>query len=112
MHANATNNHTKLKTQNKSTLVTATAPKLDEKVAVLGPAVVEGEVAELRAMQRLLQQACASDDQSSLPESGKQPSRYSAWRDCLWKDQGCGHRCILRWASMYEAERARQQGQQ
>ena len=100
---------------------------LDEKVAVFGPEVVAAEAAELRAMQQLVQQACGdtanaadvlsisntkSNSNSNSNGGGDEigiaeKRRYSPWDDCLWKDQGCGHQCIVRWASMYEAAAAR-----
>ena len=104
--------------QNKADLElhAAATVALDEKVAVIGQDVVAREVGELKAMQRLVQQACGDDahalqvvtatNSDRLAPPSDPVAQYSPWHDCLWKDQGCGHQCILRWASMYEAARS------
>jgi len=75
---------------------------LDEKIGIIGKGAVRREAAELRLMQELAQHAC-TDPQRAHELMGKS---YNYRKDCLWHDQGCGHHCLMRWATMYETARA------
>lgn len=75
---------------------------LDEKVGIVGRGAVRREAKELKLMQQLAHHAC-TDRQRARDLMGQS---YDFRKDCLWHDQGCGHHCLMRWGTMYEAARA------
>jgi len=92
----------KQRNPNDTTFHEAANIALDDKIRIIGSKTVSREVLELRRMQALLQATCANGERArSLMGS----PFYSANKDCLWHDQGCGHKCITQWAATYEAAR-------